>query len=146
MRGGGVVILHSATIADTDPEKLAERIGLASQPGPTKYRHTPLDLNFSKTQAGSITEGFTQLHLLDEPYWPMLGDTNRVNVLATTDVDGQSCPMIWTYTPGKGRVFASIPCHYTWTWTDPLFRVLLFRGIAWAAGEQPNRFDQPQSK
>lgn len=140
-RGGGAVILHSATIANDGPDKLVERIGLASQSGPTKYRHTPLDLKFSKAEPGSITEGFKELHLLDEPYWPMFGDTNRVNVLASTEVDGQSQPMIWTYTPGKGRVFASIPCHYTWTWSDPLFRLLLFRGIAWAAGEPPQRFD-----
>jgi type 1 glutamine amidotransferase len=136
-----VVILHSATIADKDPEKLADRIGLSSQPGPTNYRHTPLDLKFAKSDPGSISEGFKELHLLDEPYWPMFGDTNRVNVLAAAEVDGASRPLIWTYTPGKGRVFASIPCHYTWTWSDPVFRALLFRGIAWAAGEPPQRFD-----
>ncbi len=145
-RGGGVVILHSATIADSEPEKLAERIGLASQPGSTKYRHTPFVLKFSNTEPGSITEGFTQLNLLDEPYWPMSGNPNRVNILASANVDGESRPLIWTYTPGKGRVFASIPCHYTWTWSDPVFRVLLFRGIAWAAGEDASRFDPPSSK
>jgi putative heme-binding domain-containing protein len=140
-RGGGVVILHSATIADKDPEKLADRIGLSSQPGPTNYRHTPLDLKFTQSEPGSISEGFKELHVLDEPYWPMFGNTNRVKVLAAAEVDGASRPLIWTYTPGKGRVFASIPSHYTWTWSDPVFRVLLFRGIAWAAGEPPQRFD-----
>jgi len=45
-RGGGVVVFHSATIADKEPEKLAERIGLAAQPGPTKYLHTPILLRF----------------------------------------------------------------------------------------------------
>ena len=41
-RGGGMAVFHSATIADKEPEKLAERIGLAAQPGPTKYLHTPI--------------------------------------------------------------------------------------------------------
>ncbi|TMQ01040.1 MAG: c-type cytochrome, partial [Verrucomicrobia bacterium] len=35
-RGGGVVLFHSATIADQDPEQLAARIGLASQAQRTK--------------------------------------------------------------------------------------------------------------
>ena len=36
-RGGGPRPYYAATIADKEPEALAERIGLASQPGPTKY-------------------------------------------------------------------------------------------------------------
>jgi type 1 glutamine amidotransferase len=42
---------------------------------------------------------------------------------------------MWTYEPPgtKGRVFISIPGHYTWTFDDPLFRVLILRGIAWSA-------------
>jgi type 1 glutamine amidotransferase len=41
---------------------------------------------------------------------------------------------------GKGRVFVSIPGHYSWTFDDPLFRVLLLRGVAWAAREPVVRF------
>jgi hypothetical protein len=37
-------------------------------------------------------------------------------------------------------VFVSIPGHYTWSFDDPLFRVLLLRGMAWAAGEPEDRF------
>lgn len=33
-------------------------------------------------------------------------------------------------------MFVSIPGHYTWTFDDPLFRILLLRGIAWA-GKEP---------
>ena len=43
---------------------------------------------------------------------------------------------------GKGRVFSCILGHYTWTFDDPYFRILLLRGMAWAAGESPYRFDQ----
>lgn len=49
--------------------------------------------------------------------------------------------MIWTRQAGKGRVFASIPGHYTWTLNDPVFRTILLRGIAWAAGEPAVRLD-----
>jgi len=43
--------------------------------------------------------------------------------------------------PGRGRVFVSIPGHYSWTFADPLFRVLLLRGIAWSAKEPVDRFN-----
>jgi type 1 glutamine amidotransferase len=49
--------------------------------------------------------------------------------------------MFWTHQPGPGRVFGCVLGHYTWTFDDPYFRVLVLRGIAWAAGESPYRFD-----
>ena len=140
-RGGGLVVFHSATIADNDPEKLAERIGLAAQPGPTKYLHTPVILNFVAPTNQVITRGFEQLDLLDEPYWPLFGDTNRIEVLATADVDGQARPLVWRFQNGKGRVFASVMGHYIWTLEDPLFRVLALRGVAWAAGQRVQRLE-----
>jgi putative heme-binding domain-containing protein len=140
-RGGGVVMFHSATIADQEPEKLAERIGLAAQPGPTKYLHTPILLRFVAPTNHAITQGFKQLNLLDEPYWPMFGDTNRIEVLAAADVEGAARPLVWTFQKGTGRVFASIPGHYDWTFDDPLFRILALRGVAWAAGAPVWRFD-----
>jgi type 1 glutamine amidotransferase len=36
-------------------------------------------------------------------------------------------------------VFVSIPGHYTWTFDDPLFRLLLLRGMAWSAREPVDR-------
>src|SRR5713226_11168 len=142
-RGGGLVIFHSATIADKEPETLAERIGLASQSGPTKYLHSPFVLNFVAPANHPITRGFKQLNLLDEPYWPMIGDTNRIEILATADMEGEPRPLLWTFQKGKGRVFASIPGHYSWTFDDPLFRVLALRGVAWAADEPVRRFEKP---
>jgi len=144
--GGGVVVFHSATISDTQPEQLASRIGLAAQPGPTKYAHAPVMLNFVAGTNHSITLGFKQVNLLDEPYWPMIGDTNRIEVLATGDLEGQARPLIWTFRKGPGRVFASIPGHYTWTLDDPLFRILALRGVAWAAGDSAGRFDRLMSR
>jgi type 1 glutamine amidotransferase len=39
-------------------------------------------------------------------------------------------------------VFVSIPGHFTWTFDDPLFRVLILRGIAWTANEPVDRFNE----
>ena len=47
----------------------------------------------------------------------------------------------WTMGPSKGRVFVSIPGHYSWTFDAPMSREVLFRGIAWAAKEPVDRFN-----
>lgn len=62
-------------------------------------------------------------------------------MIATQVEDGQPRPLFWTTEPGRGRVFVSIPGHYSWTFDDPLFRVLLLRGTAWAAKEPVDRFN-----
>jgi putative heme-binding domain-containing protein len=144
-KGGGVVVLHSASVADQEPEKLADRIGLAFQPGRSKYRHGPLELKFNRKPAGgaedssAITAGLSKFSFLDESYWPMIGDASRVQVLATTEEEGKSWPMIWTYAP-SGRVLACILGHYSWTFDDPIFRILFLRGLAWTAGCSFDRF------
>ncbi len=140
-RGGGIVALHSAIIADTKPEALAERFGLAAQPDRTKYRHGPLELTAVADKDHPITRGFTRAGFVDETYWPPVGDSKQVEVLATAVEAGQSWPMLWTYRVGKGRVFCSVLGHYAWTFDDPLFRLLVLRGMAWAADESTRRFE-----
>jgi putative heme-binding domain-containing protein len=142
-RGGGVVVLHSATIADQEPEQLAERLGLAAQPQRTKYLHCPMDLTLTASTNHPITLGLPRsIPFLDEPYWPMIGDARQVEVLATAEQEGKAWPMVWTFQKGKGRVFASILGHYSWTHDDPLFRILVLRGLAWAAGADVRRLEK----
>ena len=43
--------------------------------------------------------------------------------------------------PSNGRIFVSIPGHFSWSFDDPLFRLLLLRGIAWSANESVDRFN-----
>ena len=50
--------------------------------------------------------------------------------------------MLWCHEVGKGRVFGCVPGHLARTFDDLLFRVLLFRGIAWAAGGPVYRLDR----
>jgi type 1 glutamine amidotransferase len=105
----------------------------------------PFELQFVDREH-PITRGLPErLELLDEPYWPMIGDASRVNVLASATVDGEVRPLIWTHQKGRGRIFASIPGHYTWTLNDPVFRLILLRGIAWAAGDDPARLHEAAS-
>lgn len=138
-RGGGVVLLHSATIGNDQADLLAECTGLASYASPrTKERHRPLDLKIVAPTNHLITRGLpAKMRFLDEPYWPLTGDPKKVEVLATAEVDGADRPLVWTFEKGRGRVFASILGHYTWTFDDPLFRILILRGMAWATGVDP---------
>jgi putative heme-binding domain-containing protein len=138
-RGGGLALIHYAVNGRSDPEGLARRIGLAWRDGHSRFRHGPVELRFAGPEH-PVTAGFRGLKLVDESYWELIGDPAGVEVLATAVEDGKARPLLWTRRQGRGRVFVSIPGHYTWTFDDPLFRVLLLRGMAWAAGEPVDRF------
>jgi putative heme-binding domain-containing protein len=139
-RGGGLVYLHYAVDGGADAPGFAQRIGLAWRGG-SKFRHGPLDLGFEGATRHPIARNFDKVHLVDESYWNLAGDPKRIQLLASGVEDGQAQPLFWTLEPAKGRVFVSIPGHYAWTFDDPLFRVLLLRGIAWAAREPVDRFN-----
>ncbi len=143
-KGKGIVLLHSATIGNPVVDELAARIGLASDSAKTKYLHTPIDLRIVASTNHAIFRGVPrQLHFLDEPYWPMFGDTNKVEVLATAEREGSQWPIMWTIQKGtgSGRVFGSIFGHYTWTLNDPWFRLIVLRAIGWAAAQDPARLE-----
>jgi putative heme-binding domain-containing protein len=140
-RGGGLVMLHAAVIEDKNPENLAQRLGLAAQIGRTKYRHGPLMLKFAGASA-PLLGGLGEHPFLDETYWPLIGEPSRVNVLATAVEGGKDHPMAWTFEPGRGRVFCSILGHYSHTFDDPLFRLMVLRGLAWTLRQPPARFHE----
>ncbi len=137
-RGGGLVYIHWAVEGRQDAAVLAERIGLASNSSRLKFRHGPIDMTF--TGKHPITRGFDKVHFIDESYWNMVGDPGQVNVLGTSIEDKAPRPQMWTVEKGPGRVYVNILGHYTWTFDDPLFRVLLLRGMAWAAHEPVDRW------
>ncbi len=140
-RGGGVVLIHYAVDGHQAVGALADRIGLAWQGGKSAFRHGPLEVDFSGSRH-PIARGFDKLRLVDESYWNLVGDPASVQVIGTGIEEGRPRPLFWTRPAGKGRVFVSIPGHFTWTFDDPLFRVLILRGIAWTAGEPVDRFNE----
>ena len=136
-RGGGLLLIHSAVISQNLPEELAKIIGLSAHPQRVGYRHMPFDL-LIKDRNHEITKGFPErLDLLDEPYWPLIGDPRGVHLIAAAKVDGEERPLIWVREADGGRVFCSIPGHYTWSHKDGMFRDMLMRGLAWVARVEP---------
>jgi type 1 glutamine amidotransferase len=140
-RGGGLAYVHWAVDGREDAPGFAKRIGLASRGGQIKYRHGPLDLSFNKAAAHPVMRNFDRLHLVDETYWTLTGDLPAERVLASGVEDKEPRPLFWSLEHARGRVFVSIPGHYSWTFDDPLFRVLLLRGVAWTAREPVDRFN-----
>jgi putative heme-binding domain-containing protein len=138
-RGGGAVFIHYAVDGHADVDALASKIGLAWRGGASKFRHGALDLAFPNPDH-PITRGFKNLKLIDESYWNLTGDPASVTLLASGNEEGKAQPLLWARELGKGRVFVSIPGHYTWSFDDPLFRLLLLRGMAWSAHEPVDRF------
>ncbi len=141
-RGGGLVYIHWAVDGSPDAPAFAQRIGLAAAGGKTKYRHGPLELGFETGAKHPIGRNFQKVRFHDESYWQLTGDPKKINLLATSVEDNEPQPQFWTLEPDKGRVFVSILGHYSWTFDDPLFRILLLRGIAWTAREPVDRFNE----
>jgi putative heme-binding domain-containing protein len=139
-RGGGAVYIHWAVNGDDRAEEFAKRIGLASHAGGIKFRHGPLALDIYNTDH-PIVRNFDRLELYDESYWEMFGDLNDSTLLATSVEEGEATPQMWVRDHQPGRVFVCIPGHYSWTFDDPLFRILLLRGCAWTCGEPVDRFN-----
>ena len=151
-RGGGFVILHPAVIVPEGVDivdEAAELMGLAWEYGYTRWRHGRMSLKITAPDH-PICLGLPEtIDVLDEAYWPLQGDRSKVTILATSEETisensekTKPEPMFYTYQHGKGRVFSCILGHYTWTFDDPYVRILLLRGMAWAAGESPYRFDR----
>lgn len=155
-RGGGVATLHWAIGCDQSWHDHAAHFGLSYKSA--SYRHGHVDLKLALPYHPVALGLPKNMAFVDEPYWPFIGDASRVKVLATSDEkihqgddrkqnpgDGtvQTVPVFWTYEPqaSPGRVFVSIFGHYMWTFDDPYFRLLMLRGMAWAANDDTYRFD-----
>jgi len=155
-RGGGVVTIHWAIGCDQDWENHARHFGLSYKAA--SYRHGATELRLLKSAHPVLLGLPGAMRFVDEPYWPFIGDRSKITVLATSDEkinqgddrsrnpgDGtvETVPVFWSYEPPgtDARVFVSIFGHYSWTFDDPFFRLMLLRGMCWAAKEIPYRLD-----
>jgi hypothetical protein len=140
-RGGGAVYIHWAVDGRGGEHEMAQRIGLASLGGSIGYRHGPLQIDFSHNPGHPIARNLTTVDWIDESFWRLRGDPSQINLLGTGIEEGEPRPLFWTVERGQGRVFVSIPGHYMWTFDDPIFRAVLFRGMAWTGRRNVDRFN-----
>jgi type 1 glutamine amidotransferase len=153
--GGRVVSIHeSCIIRPIDrAHKLAGCIGCSWKGNKdsrwSKFsRDEPLFLNTKHPVFAGLPKS---IRFNDESYWEMI-QRDTVEVVGTSaNTEAQSFAEVlsakgtrgqafWTYTSGKGRVFGTTTGHFTYTYHDPMYRLLLVRGIAWALEEKPEAF------
>jgi type 1 glutamine amidotransferase len=152
-RGGGAVIMHSATYPDVSFEnEWVKRAGLSWKQGTTTFREGNLVVRKEASAAAHpIMAGMPDtMHFLDETYYPMMKTPDSasavVTVLASSNetFNGQAAahPALWTFSPpGKtGRVYGFIMGHLNASFNDPLFRGVLMRGMAWVGKTEFSRF------
>ena len=153
--GNGVVSIHESCIMRPvdRAEKWASCIGCSWKGNKTskwsKFDHA--HSIYLKTEHPAFKGLPKSIQLNDESYWNLLKRKN-VEVIGAiapasektfTDISNQEdtrSDAFWTYQSGKGRVFGTTTGHYTYTFHDPLYRTLLFRGMAWALNENPAPF------
>jgi type 1 glutamine amidotransferase len=140
--GGGLVYIHWAVDGRGQQDEMAKRIGLSALGGGIRYRHGELTIDFSPGAEHPIARNLSSVRWIDESYWSLSGNPNDINLLGTSLEDGEPQPQFWTVERGRGRVFVSIPGHYSWTFDDPAFRTLLLRGMAWAGHRNVDRFNE----
>ncbi len=154
-RGGGLVVIHTASVSN-DPAWWKSVIGGAWVQGKTKFKEGMMDLYYTENQqiggGHPITRGASNFRIDDEIYYDM-DISPDVKVLATTYTPygrggkglGNKAqvfdiqPMMWAYektTEGGTkpyRAVVSIPGHLYFTFEKPHYRAILLRSIAWAA-------------
>jgi type 1 glutamine amidotransferase len=140
-RAGGAVYIHWAVNGFDRVADFSKRIGLASKGGSISYRHGPLSLDVHNTDH-PIMRNVEPLQLYDESYWRLTGEPDNITLFASSVEDGESQPQMWAYERAAGKVFVSIPGHYSWTFDDPIFRTILLRGMAWTANQPIDRFNE----
>jgi len=140
-RGGGLVVLHDAVCGD-DPLWFQTVAGGAWEHGRSKYLEGEIGLVFADREH-PITKDVANFDFQDEIYWDLHLDP-RAHVLANSfhtpfDVN----PQMWTFEPGTYRAFVSIQGHEFTSFSNPAWRTLLLRGIAWAAGREADSLVTP---
>jgi type 1 glutamine amidotransferase len=155
-RGGGLVVLHD-TLCGPDPEYFAMLVGGAKKHGETNFT---LEAEVPYTivdRAHPIMQGLSDFKLEeDEAFYAMTWAASpKINVLATAVMAatptavraghaGEVVPQIWTYEhtlaggTAPARAFVWMQGHNYSNFSDPNIRLMLLRGIAWAAKRQVN--------
>ncbi|MEK6236550.1 MAG: ThuA domain-containing protein [Planctomycetales bacterium] len=157
-RGGGLVAIHETMIQRprNRGRQWAERIGLAWSEGESQWGAL-----FTKVFVDAkhpIFKNFPpRVQLVDEFYWRLAETKNASSRKTLGDVpvgppsqskgpvpenklSRERFPVFWTMDSDQGRVFCTLPGHTTFLFHDPKFRVILFRGLAWAMNEKPDPF------
>lgn len=138
-RGGGLVVLHDG-ICGTNTTWFASMAGGAKQHGEMNWKTGQTKLHF-EDRSHPVVHDISDFEMDDEMFF-RLRTAPEMQVLATVAraVD-ETVPQLWVYekTLPEGRphrAFVSLQGHKHSSFSQPDYRRLLLRGIAWA-GKRP---------
>jgi type 1 glutamine amidotransferase len=160
-RGGGIVCLHDAVLAQ-EPHWFKTIIGGAWENGVAKYFEGENTYYYVNTEH-PITKGASNFTLTDEVYWDlhMMPDAHVLAVSmqpvrpargAAPPPEpqiGKLIPQMWTYEhqlPGGQpyRAVVSLLGHHFTTFSSPHVRAIFLRAIAWAGQRDADLLATPE--
>ena len=141
-RGGGLVVLHDAVCGD-DPQWFKTVAGGAWEHGHSKYLEGEIGLCFADREH-PITRGAANFDLEDEIYWDLHLDPGAHVLGHAFHTPFDVTPQMWVYERGATRAFVSIQGHEWTTFSNPAWRTLILRGIAWAGRREADALVTPE--
>jgi type 1 glutamine amidotransferase len=160
-RGGGIVCLHDAVLAQ-EPHWFKTIIGGAWENGVAKYFEGENTYYYVNTEH-PITKGASNFTITDEVYWDlhMMPDAHilaasmqpvrpaRGAEPPATPAIGKLIPQMWTYEtqlPGGQpyRAVVSLLGHHFTTFSSPHVRAIFLRAIAWAGKRDADLLATPE--
>ncbi|HYW79076.1 MAG TPA: ThuA domain-containing protein [Thermoguttaceae bacterium] len=136
-QGQGVVVLHHALLAWEEWEFWNQLIGFDDRNFAWK---DGLQLKISVAdKTHPITTGMSDFETVDEGYVLHGKYDGKGSVLLTTEHENAMPEVAWAREEGDCRVFCLALGHDDKAWTNPGFREVLARGIAWSAGKSAEK-------
>lgn len=126
--GGGLLAVHSATVAGKSGPAFGELMGGVFVEHPPQFAFTVYPMR----QPHPITAGIEAFTVHDEFYIQDLASPVEVHMVALDR--GQAHPMAWTREEGQGRVAHIAMGHSTLVWELPQYRQLILQAAAWVLG------------
>lgn len=130
-QGQGIVVLHHALLAWEKWDRWNELIGFDNR----NFRYKEgLQLKIAiGGEEHPITKGMSDFETTDEGYVLHGKYDGLGTVLLTTEHEDAMSEVAWARQQGDCRVFCLALGHDNQAWTNPGFREVLGRGIAWSA-------------
>jgi hypothetical protein len=127
----GILVLHHAVLAFPEWPLWTEVTGL---PGRGRFTYDigeTLTVDLADT-SHPITEGLSSWTMVDEVYGTE-EPSSDCHILLTTNHPKSMKAIAWTREHHGSRIFCLQSGHDNATWANPVFRIILARGIAWCA-------------
>jgi len=130
-RGQGVVVMHHALLAWEKWDFWNQLIGFDNR----NFRYKEgLQLKIAVgDETHPVTQGMSDFETVDEGYVLHGEYDGKGRVLLSTDHEDAMQQVAWARQQGDCRVFCLTLGHDNEAWTNPDFREVLGRGIAWSA-------------